>query len=484
MVIHYKHSIYFEYLYSFELTTQDSIIATNSAIRESMMPNARLINIAVLMLLFLIFGSPPTFAAALIKNGCKEGRLFEECSANSGIEYIYIYDEIDQQTAHIIADTAGLIPVTKKFPKVYLNSYGGSSRYARQIGRILRTRNAEVEGKDIISPDKQSVCLSACVEIAAGATKRNLFEIGVHRGSWKQRTKGDNYKYDIMSDEDMKSIYDYYREMGISEDLIKLMQYSDVGEMIKISFHPDLSYKNQKLVELGFLMREPSDEELEKIKNDIRNVDFNGNDVYFKQASNGDKDAALVIGSRYLNGSDGVTKNIAKGLMWLNRAADLGNPSACHALGIIYRDATPDIKQDLKLAFKYFLKGARLGFSGSQNNVGWAYYKGEGTEKNLYEAIYWITKAAEQGEPFGYGSLAEIRFKEAAFAQDDVETLKFYILATRGLPKGQALDHDTKNMNTLKWRMTGEQQKAALKLADEWHPIKNNGPTMLDKDDR
>jgi hypothetical protein len=328
------------------------------------------------------------------------------------------------------------------------------------------------------------LCASACVEIAAGATKRNLYSIKVHRGSWVSHGKGDQLKYDVMSDEDMHETYEYFREMGISEDLINIIKFTNYNEFIEIPYHPELSFKYQKLAQLGFRMREPTDEEMDKIKKYHGDIDINETETHLKLALSGDKDAAYKLGKRYLDGLDGEQKDIKKGLMWLTKAADLGNPRACHLLGVTYRDATPEIKQDLKLAFNYFLRGAKLGFSGSQNNVGWAYYKGNGTERNLYEAIYWITKAAEQGEPFGYGSLAEIRFHENIFSPDDVETLKFYILATKSLPKGTALDGDKIDMNILKKRMTNAQQKLAIKLASEWHPIRDNGPTMRDKDDR
>jgi TPR repeat protein len=433
---------------------------------------------------FLLMSVSYATSEAYIKSSCQKGRVYEQCAANGGVEYIYIYDEIDQDTARKVIDTAGLIPVNKPFPKVYLNSRGGSSIHAKEIGRTLRLRNAEVESRDVFFPEREPLCASACVEIAAGAIKRNLYSIEVHRGSWVTRVKGDNFKYDVMSDEDMRETYEYFREMGISEDLINIIKFTNYNELIRIPYHPELSFQYQKLAHLGFRMREPSEEELDKMRTFHGDVDIYAAETNIKLALSGDKDAALILGRRYLLGLDGEQKDVKKGLMWLSKAADLGNPSACHLLGVTYRDATPEIKQDLKLAFSYFLRGAKLGFSGSQNNVGWAYYKGNGTDKNLYEAVYWITKAAEQGEPFGYGSLAEIRFHENIFIPDDVETLKFYILATRSLPKGSALDDDKKDMAILKKRMTRDQQELAARLANEWHPIKDYGLTMRDKNDR
>lgn len=445
----------------------------------------RLAIIVGLITLTHSFAAPqPVNADAYIKTNCKKLKTDELCGAKGGIEFIYIYGEIDLNTARTIASTSGIIPLNKPFPKVYLNSRGGSSRYAKEIGRILRLRNAEVDSKDVFSPEKEPLCASACVEIAAGATKRNLFGIKVHRGSWVSRLKGDNYKYEIMSDSDMQQTYDYFKEMGMSDELIELVKYSDAGEFISIPYHPDLSFKHQKLVQLGFRMKEPSDDELDKMKRSTEDYDVNATEAYLKQAKGGDKDAAYILGKRYLLGIEDEKQDINKGLQWLIKAADMRNPLACHLLGITYRDGLGSITKDLRRSFDYFLRGAKLGFSGSQNNVGWAYYKGNGTEMNLYDAVYWITKAAEQGEPFGYGSLAELRFREKIFASDDIETLKFYILAINSLPKGNSLNDDIRDMNALKKRMTSTQIATAERLAKEWQPIKDNGSTMRDKDDK
>ncbi len=119
---------------------------------ESKDMNAMMVNSLLIFLIsiyFQLLSVSNASSEAFIKSNCQNGRAYERCAATGGIEYIYIYDEIDQDTARKVTDTAGLIPVNKPFPKVYLNSRGGSSIHAKQIGRTLRLRNAEVESRDV-----------------------------------------------------------------------------------------------------------------------------------------------------------------------------------------------------------------------------------------------------------------------------------------------------------------------------------------------
>eukprot|EP01080_Neovahlkampfia_damariscottae_P000061 gene61-4310_t len=45
-----------------------------------------------------------------------------------------------------------------------------------------------------------------------------------------------------------------------------------------------------------------------------------------------------------------------------------------------------------------YAPAAKMGFAPSQNALGILYLKGEGTEKNINAASFWLSKAAEQNE--------------------------------------------------------------------------------------
>lgn len=139
------------------------------------------------------------------------------------------------------------------------------------------------------------------------------------------------------------------------------------------------------------------------------------------------------------------------------------------------------VKVDNKRAVFYYLKAAELGFSGSQNNLGWAYYKGTGVSKNFGLAIYWITRATEQGEPFAYGSLGEMRFYAHGFPADDVEAYRWLKLADNGLPPGTSKDQNSKLLKRLETRMSADKLAKAVSLVEAWKPLKQTDKLMGNK---
>ena len=75
---------------------------------------------------------PSTAHAALfIKMTCKKDVNTHDCATMGGVQYLYIYDEIDAKTGMDMAMVAGAIPLNQPFPKVYINSHGGNVFYAR-----------------------------------------------------------------------------------------------------------------------------------------------------------------------------------------------------------------------------------------------------------------------------------------------------------------------------------------------------------------
>ncbi len=205
-------------------------------------------------------------SAILLKTNCKDNEQEHICIARGGIEYIYFYDEIDTPTYDRFMYVASEVPLNKSFPKVYLNSHGGSPIYARQMGRILRLRSAVVEGRDMISPEREPRCASACVELAAGGTTRNFVQLQVHKGYIISRIKGEEYDYKPMPEEEMIETKNYFSEMGISSEVVDLINSTSPDkEWIHIRYDAKKPFKEQEIYRLGFLMDEKTAEELEKL---------------------------------------------------------------------------------------------------------------------------------------------------------------------------------------------------------------------------
>lgn len=93
----------------------------------------------------------------------------------------------------------------------------------------------------------------------------------------------------------------------------------------------------------------------------------------------------------------------------LHTVASSGNPEAQFLLANRYiqryssKNREPD---DASLAFTWYAAAATQSHVGAQYRLGLAFYKGEGTAENSYEAARWFHKAAEQGNvwaQFRYG---------------------------------------------------------------------------------
>ena len=117
----------------------------------------------------LVFTPHTAIASVHIEWRCEKEQPKQICAVVGSIEHIYIHGTITQETANSIAQLDGIWPVGRPFPVVFVNSIGGNDNAARQIGRILRRREATVETKDAFrggsgnlnTLDKWSFCLRA-----------------------------------------------------------------------------------------------------------------------------------------------------------------------------------------------------------------------------------------------------------------------------------------------------------------------------------
>lgn len=148
------------------------------------------------------------------------------------------------------------------------------------------------------------------------------------------------------------------------------------------------------------------------------------------QAKEGDADAQFFMGSLYQQG-DGVIKNVATALPWLEKAAKQKHHGALNALGVIYasekefrdyakaqkcfeaaaRQNIPEARYNLGLLLLTGLSGkpspseaannfqlaAEAGIAAAQHKLGKLYDKGDVLKENPEEALQWYHKAAEQG---------------------------------------------------------------------------------------
>ncbi|GES74739.1 kinase-like domain-containing protein [Rhizophagus clarus] len=95
--------------------------------------------------------------------------------------------------------------------------------------------------------------------------------------------------------------------------------------------------------------------------------------------------AQLELAAMYIYGNDIVNKNYNEGFKLIKELADKGIPNAINKLGLCYESG--------------------------QYNLASMYEIGNGTEKNMEQAIYWYKKSAEQGFQYAKSKLETLSQK-------------------------------------------------------------------------
>ena len=80
----------------------------------------------------------------------------------------------------------------------------------------------------------------------------------------------------------------------------------------------------------------------------------------------------------------------------LIQKANQGNAEAQNNLGVAYYNGE-GVEQSYSKAVYWYQKSAEQGNAVAQNNLGVSYYNGEGVEQSYSKAVYWCQKSAEQG---------------------------------------------------------------------------------------
>ena len=124
------------------------------------------------------------------------------------------------------------------------------------------------------------------------------------------------------------------------------------------------------------------------------------------KAEQGDAEAQFNLGLKYENGQ-GVAQDYTKAVYWYTKAAEQGHVWAQNNLGLMY-DNGQGVAQDYTKAVYWYTKSAEQGNAGAQNNLGLMYYNGQGVAQDYAKAVELFTKAAEQGDAVAQNNLGNI----------------------------------------------------------------------------
>lgn len=116
----------------------------------------------------------------------------------------------------------------------------------------------------------------------------------------------------------------------------------------------------------------------------------------YQKASDGDAEAQLELGTRYLTGRGVAMEDAVQARDWLTKSADKGNATAQFSLGEMYSTGW-GIPEDKARAAIWYRKAADQGLATAQYALGNMYESGRGAPLNHEEAVTLIRKAANQG---------------------------------------------------------------------------------------
>lgn len=125
-----------------------------------------------------------------------------------------------------------------------------------------------------------------------------------------------------------------------------------------------------------------------KVKIDYSQMGFNDLE---EKASKGDASAQYELGFRFSFGN-GVKKDEKQAIIWLQKAADKGEPSALYFLAIMLYS-----HKDINKAVSYLMQSASNGNIDACLTLGRWYYSGYGSLKSDYKKAFdWFTRATKQ----------------------------------------------------------------------------------------
>jgi hypothetical protein len=404
------------------------------------------------------------------------------CAKDGKLDAVSIFGKIGIDDETFFRKLDETISPDKPFPKVYLDSEGGSRSAGMTIGRILRKRHATVESGSPFIADTYIECSSACVFVASGATTRMLNHIGLHQGHLDIYQGPNNWHYEPVTRESIELAFSYFDEMNINSEIKDIIKGTPPDKMADFYFVQVEPATEQKIVKLGF--RNGSEPVEIPLKRPASEQDMNlaRENRYIAAIHYGSNTAIHEYVTEILHTRLGYKPDYVTANKWLQIGADRNDPMSLHNLGVHIVNGL-GAKRNAALAAQYFLRAARLGLAASENNVGWHYYKGDGITRSIPDAVFWITRSAEQGEPFAYGSLCEMYDAGDTFEKNDIEAYKWCKLAVDQEPDGQVKQNDAKILERFKRKLTPQDIEAGDALVAAWKPLKPTDVHMRDKAD-
>lgn len=133
---------------------------------------------------------------------------------------------------------------------------------------------------------------------------------------------------------------------------------------------------------------------------------------------------------------------------WSNKDSD-ESPNSIYQLGLLYFKGR-GVPEDKDKAYEFFMEAAVMGLSSAQNTL-WNINKGKAqTKEEKAQAVEWLIKAAQQGNPKAQYSLGRAYAGVGEFLRKD--NIKAYIWLERAVMNGNG--QAEKDLRVIKRRLS------------------------------
>jgi len=185
-------------------------------------------------------------------------------------------------------------------------------------------------------------------------------------------------------------------------------------------------------------------------------------------AEKGDPAGESALGQLLMQNCTGL-QDKEEGLNWLAKAADGGDTDAALELGSIYLNGQDGMALDDNKAFALISKAAAAGIMVAEADLGYMYLNGRGVPVDKYQGMTWSVKAGEQGAPGALEYISQAYFKGAGLPQN-LDKAAFY--GAIGYRRGSVAQRAAFKpiLDNISRQMSGDDIKDAVSRSAKWVP--------------
>ncbi len=227
----------------------------------------------------------------------------------------------------------------------------------------------------------------------------DLFRRAADKGECRAQCRlGDHYMYGTYKDPDM-ALY-WYRLAACNDNVRAMKEMARIyeeGRIVTPSKSRALHWYNKVYSNKDELVAEDLDRMLRSYNPLEEEAEEQPLEKLKRLAiEDCDSKACFELGERYMNGYDGMTRDLYKARLWFELGYVMEDADCTDKLGYMYYVGA-GVEKDPKKAVSYFRESAELGSPYSQMMLGYMYRCGKDLEKDEEEADRWLRRAKDQG---------------------------------------------------------------------------------------